>query len=71
MDEKNNSDVIMNSLPLSRKDIVIARYISCAIFIAGSMLVTMFVIFLIRSVGVVGVPVSESRVEMYGRRVLI
>lgn len=54
MDEKNNSDVIMNSLPLSRKDIVIARYISCAIFIAGSMLVTMFVIFLIRSVGVVG-----------------
>lgn len=44
----------MNSLPLSRKDIVIARYISCAIFIAGSMLVTMFVIFLIRSVGVVG-----------------
>ncbi|WP_414600540.1 ABC-2 transporter permease, partial [Bacillus cereus] len=28
MDEKNNSDVIMNSLPVGRKDIVIARYIS-------------------------------------------
>ncbi|EOP35737.1 MULTISPECIES: ABC-2 transporter permease [Bacillus] len=53
MDEKNKSDVIMNSLPLSRKDIVIARYISCAIFIAGSMFVTMFVIFLIRGVVVI------------------
>ncbi|MBJ8056062.1 ABC-2 transporter permease [Bacillus cereus] len=53
MDEKNKSDVIMNSLPLSRKDIVIARYIFCAIFIAGSMFVTMFVIFLIRGVVVI------------------
>ncbi|WP_377864451.1 ABC-2 transporter permease [Bacillus sp. R86525] len=53
MDEKNKSDVIMNSLPLSRKNIVIARYISCAIFIAGSMFVTMFVIFLIRGVVVI------------------
>ncbi|PGT73358.1 ABC transporter permease [Bacillus cereus] len=54
MDEKNKSDVIMSSLPLSRKDIVIARYISCAIFIVASMLVTMFIIFLLRSVVVIG-----------------
>lgn len=54
MDEKNKSDVIMSSLPLSRKDIVIARYISCAIFIVASILVTMFIIFLLRSVVVIG-----------------
>ncbi len=35
MDERNKSDIIINSLPVSRKDIIIARYISCAIFIIG------------------------------------
>ena len=35
MDERNKSDIIINSLPVSRKDIIIAEYISCAIFIIG------------------------------------
>ncbi|WHY28082.1 ABC-2 transporter permease [Bacillus wiedmannii] len=54
MDERNKSDIIINSLPVSRKDIIIARYISCAIFIVGSMLSTMLVVFLIRGIVVIG-----------------
>ena len=54
MDERNKSDIIINSLPVSRKDIIIARYISCAIFIIGGMLSTMLVVFLIRGIAVIG-----------------
>ena len=54
MDERNKSDIIINSLPLSRKDIIIARYISCAIFIVGGMVSTMLVVFLIRGIAVIG-----------------
>lgn len=53
-DERNKSDIIINSLPVSRKDIIIARYISCAIFIVGGMLSTMLVVFLIRGIAVIG-----------------
>ncbi|MES5956703.1 ABC-2 transporter permease [Bacillus fungorum] len=53
MDERNKSDIVINSLPVSRKDIIIARYISCAIFIAGGMLSTMLVVFLIRGIVVI------------------
>ncbi|PGB03918.1 ABC-2 transporter permease [Bacillus toyonensis] len=54
MDERNKSDIVINSLPLSRKDIIIAKYISCAIFIVGGMLSTMLVVFLIRGIVVIG-----------------
>ncbi|WP_242271101.1 ABC-2 transporter permease [Bacillus cereus group sp. BfR-BA-01310] len=54
MDERNKSDIIINSLPVSRKDIIVARYISCAIFIVGGMLSTMLVVFLIRGIVVIG-----------------
>ncbi|EEK43159.1 ABC transporter permease protein [Bacillus cereus m1293] len=54
MDERNKSDIIINSLPVSRKDIIIARYISCAIFIVGAILSTMLVVFLIRGIVVIG-----------------
>ncbi|PRT06042.1 ABC-2 transporter permease [Bacillus wiedmannii] len=54
IDERNTSEIIMNSLPLSRKDIIIARYISCAIFIVGGMVSTMLVVFLIRCIAVIG-----------------
>ncbi|MET7020463.1 ABC-2 transporter permease [Bacillus mycoides] len=53
IDERNTSDII-NSLPLSRKDIIIARYISSAIFIVGGMFSTMLFIFLIRGIAVFG-----------------
>ncbi|MFC9415611.1 ABC-2 transporter permease [Bacillus mobilis] len=54
IDERNTSDIVMNSLPLSRKDIVIARYISSAIFIVGGMFSTLLLIFLIRGIAVIG-----------------
>ncbi|PEL63830.1 ABC-2 transporter permease [Bacillus wiedmannii] len=54
IDERNTSEIIMNSLPLSRKDIIIARYISCAIFIVGDMFSTMLVVFFIRCIAVIG-----------------
>ncbi|HDR4558172.1 ABC-2 transporter permease [Bacillus cereus] len=54
MDERNNSDIIINSLPVSRKDIIIARYISSAIFIVGGILSTMLVVFLVRGIAVIG-----------------
>lgn len=54
IDERNTSDIMMNSLPLSRKDIIIARYISCAIFIVGSMFSTMLIVFLIRGIAFIG-----------------
>ncbi|MGR5875473.1 ABC-2 transporter permease [Bacillus pacificus] len=54
MDERNKSDIVINSLPVSRKDIIIARYISCAIFIVGSIFSTMLVVFLIRGIVVIG-----------------
>lgn len=53
MDERNKSDIVINSLPVSRKDIIIARYISCAIFIVGGIVSTMLVVFLIRGVAVI------------------
>ncbi|SCC61502.1 Uncharacterized protein BCZB5J_05068 [Bacillus cereus] len=54
MDERNNSDIIINSLPVSRKDIIIARYVSSAIFIVGGILSTMLVVFLVRGIVVIG-----------------
>ena len=54
MDERNKSDIVINSLPVSRKDIIIARYISCTIFIVGSIFSTMLVVFLIRGIVVIG-----------------
>jgi len=53
MDERNKSDIIINSLPVSRKDIIIARYISCAIFIVGAMVSTMIIVFLLRGIAVI------------------
>ncbi|MES9697978.1 ABC-2 transporter permease [Bacillus sp. JJ927] len=68
MDEKNKSDVIINSLPVRRKDIIIARYISSAIFIVGGMLSTMLVVFLIRGITVIGVyhPNLYIEIPWYG-----
>lgn len=64
IDERNTSDIIMNSLPLSRKDIIIARYISCAIFIVGGMVSTMLVVFLIRCIAVIGAYQPKLYIEI-------
>ncbi|MEJ9252384.1 ABC-2 transporter permease [Bacillus wiedmannii] len=54
IDERNTSDIVMNSLPVSRKDIIIARYVSSAIFIVVGILSTMLVVFLVRGIVVIG-----------------
>ena len=51
MKESDIIDII-NSLPVSRKDII-ARYISCAIFIVGAMASTMIIVFLLRGIAVI------------------
>ncbi|ABS23139.1 ABC-2 transporter permease [Bacillus cytotoxicus] len=54
IDERNKSGVMLNSLPVSRKEIVIARYISSAIFVIGGMIATMLAVFLVRSIAGIG-----------------
>ncbi|MDP7990151.1 ABC-2 transporter permease [Bacillus sp. MHSD_36] len=54
MDERNKSEIIINSLPLSRKDIIIARYITCAVFIISAMVSTIIIVFLLRGIAVIG-----------------
>lgn len=50
MDERNKSEIVLNSLPVRRRDIIIARYISCVIFIAVGMIATMVAVWLIRGI---------------------
>ncbi|WP_017150849.1 ABC-2 transporter permease [Bacillus bingmayongensis] len=45
IDERNNSDRILNSLPLLRKHVVIAKYISFILFILMNICITVFVSF--------------------------
>lgn len=45
IDERNNSDRILNSLPLLRKHVVIAKYISFVLFILINICITVFVSF--------------------------
>ncbi|KAB2444696.1 ABC-2 transporter permease [Bacillus luti] len=64
VDERNTSDIMINSLPLSRKDIIIARYISSAIFIVGGMFSTMLVVFLLRGIAVIGAHYPNLYIEI-------
>ena len=50
-EEKNNSDVILNSLPMPRNTIVKARYLSALVFTAAAFIIIGLVGFLMRSVG--------------------
>ncbi|MEN1934734.1 ABC-2 transporter permease [Paenibacillus sp. 102] len=54
MDERNKSEIVFNSLPVRRRDIIIAKYISSAIFIAVGMVVTIAVLELIKGVASIG-----------------
>jgi len=38
-EEKNNSEVVLNSLPLKRRDIVLARYLSSFVFVFGAFII--------------------------------
>ncbi|HOV80278.1 MAG TPA: ABC-2 transporter permease [Bacillota bacterium] len=50
-DDKNKTDVMLNSLPLSRTEIVLARYLSAAVFFAVTVVVYMAVVFLLNVAG--------------------
>ncbi|BAF58458.1 MAG: ABC-2 transporter permease [Pelotomaculum sp.] len=62
-DDKNKTDVMLNSLPLSRTEIVFARYLSAAVFFAVTVVVYMAVVFLSNIAGTpfkVFPPTAES-----------
>ena len=51
-DDKNNSEFLLNSLPVSRDSIVYAKYLSVIIFSAIAIVLTMGGIFIMSSIGV-------------------
>lgn len=53
-DQKNKNERILNSLPLDRKDIIIAKYISCAIFIVVGISMTTVVALIGRGIASIG-----------------
>ncbi|MCI0763367.1 ABC-2 transporter permease [Bacillus sp. TL12] len=53
-DQKNKSEQILNSLPLERKDIIVAKYISCAIFIVIGIMTTTAVVLIGRGISSIG-----------------
>ncbi|MBY0597301.1 ABC-2 transporter permease [Bacillus bingmayongensis] len=66
-DQKNKSGLILNSLPLERKDIIIAKYISCAILIVVGMMMTTAVVLIgrgIASFGDIGVYHPKLNIEI-------
>lgn len=59
IDERNNSDRMLNSLPLLRKHVVIAKYISFILFISISICITIFVSFGFYAIGQLDKVVAE------------
>jgi hypothetical protein len=59
-DEKNNSEIILNSLPLKRDDIVIAKYISIFIFAIIGIIYSMLIGFIGKATGLPMYTVSIS-----------
>lgn len=62
-DDKNKTDVMLNSLPLSRTEIVFVRYLSAAVFFTVTVVVYMAVVFLFNTAGTpfrVFPPTAES-----------
>lgn len=50
-DEKNKSEIVLNSLPLKRVDIVIAKYISIFVFIIIGIIYSILLGFIEKSIG--------------------
>lgn len=51
---KYNSDIMFNSLPVSRKDMVFSKYIEFVIFFIFSLIITLVFTFIFRHMGVLG-----------------
>jgi len=62
-DDKNMSEVMLNSLPLRRKDIVLAKYISVFLY---SALVILFFLLAQTVVTVMGISISITKISLEG-----
>ena len=60
-DEKNNSEVILNSLPLKREDIVISKYISIFVFGAVGLVYSILIGFIGKATGL---PIFDSTISL-------
>ena len=61
LDDKNKSDVMLNSLPLRRKDIVLAKYLSVFLYAA---LVILFFLLAQTVVTVIRIPISITKLSL-------
>lgn len=57
-DYRYNSDIMFNSLPLNRKDLVLSKYIGSIVFFILGIIITIIFTFIFRSIGVSGSGVS-------------
>ena len=63
LDTRNNSEIILNSLPLCRKDIVLAKYISVFLYAAIAILSS---VFAQEVASVTRIPAPISKISMEG-----
>lgn len=61
-DDKNNSDVILNSLPLKRSSIIMAKYLSIIVFVALSVGIVGIIGMAIRTFGIL--PISPRLISI-------
>ena len=50
-DDKNKSEIVLNSLPLKRNDVVIAKYISIFVFVAIGLIYSIVIGFIGKAIG--------------------
>ena len=61
LDDKNHSEIMLNSLPLRRRDIVLAKYLSVFLYAA---LVILFFLLAQGGVTVIGIPISITQISL-------
>ena len=66
LDARNNSEIIMNSLPIRRRDIVLAKYLSIFPYAALAILSFVFaqVVVSVTGISVLGVPSTLSNISL-------
>ena len=74
-DDKNNSEVLLNSLPVSRENIVYAKYLSVIIFSVIAIVLTIGGIFIMSSIGIGkmagGINIGDIASFLFGIMVLM
>lgn len=51
-DDKNKSELVLNSLPIKRYQIVIAKYLSTLIFAAASIIISIGLFYVLKNIGI-------------------